>query len=53
MFYVFASLCLPTTVVTAKEAGGWRWAFLQLGWMSVVAYGGALIAYTIVASVGG
>ena len=53
VFYVFASLCLPTTVVTAKEAGGWRWAFLQLGWMSVVAYGGALIAYTIVASVGG
>ncbi len=53
VFYIFASLCLPTTVVTAKESGGWRWAFLQLGWMSAVAYGGALIAYTIVASVGG
>jgi ferrous iron transport protein B len=53
VFYVFASLCLPTTVVTAKEANGWRWAFLQLGWMSAVAYAGAFIAYTIVASVGG
>ncbi|MFG0313242.1 MAG: ferrous iron transporter B, partial [Phycisphaerales bacterium] len=53
VFYVFASLCLPTTVVTAKEANGWRWAFLQLGWMSFVAYTGALIAYTIVATVGG
>ena len=53
VFYVFASLCLPTTVVTAKEANGWRWAFLQLGWMSVVAYAGAFIAYTIVATVGG
>jgi len=53
VFYVFASLCLPTTVVTAKESGGWRWAFLQLGWMSAVAYAGALIAYTIVGSVGG
>jgi ferrous iron transport protein B len=53
VFYVFASLCLPTTVVTAKEANGWRWAFLQLGWMSFVAYTGALIAYNIVATVGG
>ena len=53
VFYVFASLCLPTTVVTAKEAGGWRWAFLQLGWMSFVAYAGALIAYNIAAMVGG
>ena len=53
VFYVFASLCLPTTVVTAKESGGWRWALLQLGWMSFVAYAGACIAYTIVGSVGG
>jgi len=53
VFYIFASLCLPTTVVTAKEANGWRWAFLQLGWMSFVAYAGAFIAYTIVGSVGG
>jgi ferrous iron transport protein B len=53
VFYIFASLCLPTTVVTAKEANGWRWAFLQLGWMSAVAYAGAFIAYTIVSSVGG
>ena len=53
VFYVFASLCLPTTVVTAKGSGGWRWALLQLGWMSFVAYAGACIAYTIVGSVGG
>jgi ferrous iron transport protein B len=53
VFYVFASLCLPTTVVTAKESGGWKWAFLQLGWMSFVAYAGALVAYNIAAMVGG
>lgn len=53
VFYVFASLCLPTTVVTAKESGGWRWALLQLGWMSFVAYAGALAAYNIAAMVGG
>jgi ferrous iron transport protein B len=53
VFYVFASLCLPTTVVTAKESGAWRWAMLQLGWMSFVAYAGALIAYQIVSISGG
>ncbi len=53
VFYVFASLCLPTTVVTAKESGGWKWAFLQLGWMSFVAYAGALAAYNIALMVGG
>ncbi len=53
VFYVFASLCLPTTVVTAKESGGWKWAFLQLGWMGFVAYAGALVAYNIAAMVGG
>lgn len=53
VFYVFASLCLPTTVITAKESGAWRWAFLQLGWMSFVAYAGALAAYNIALMVGG
>ena len=45
VYYILAMLCLPTLVVTAKEAGGWRWAWLQLGWMTLLAYGGALIVY--------
>jgi len=45
VYYILAMLCLPTLVVTAKEAGGWRWAWLQLGWMTLLAYSGALIAY--------
>ncbi len=45
MYYILAMLCLPTVVVTAKESGGWRWALLQLGWMTLLAYGGALIVY--------
>jgi Fe2+ transport system protein B len=31
--------------VTAREAGGVRWALLQLAWMSIVAYGAALVVY--------
>ncbi|MBL4590360.1 MAG: ferrous iron transporter B, partial [Phycisphaerales bacterium] len=53
VFYILASLCLPTLVVTAKETGGWKWALLQLGWMSFVAYIGAFAAFQIVTMVGG
>lgn len=51
-FYVLASLCLPTLVVTAKEAGGWKWAALQLGWMSLLAYASAFAAYQFILAAG-
>ncbi len=44
VFYVLALQCLPTLAVTAREAGGWKWAALQFGWMTAVAYALALIA---------
>jgi len=53
VFYVFASLCLPTTVVTAKESGAWKWAALQLGWMSIIAYASALLVFQILTAAGG
>jgi ferrous iron transport protein B len=45
VYYVLAMQCLPTLAVTARESGGLKWAMLQLGWMSVVAYVAALIVY--------
>ncbi len=45
IYYVLAMQCLPTLVVTAKEAGGWKWALLQLAWMSGLAYVAALLVY--------
>lgn len=45
VYYVLAMQCLPTLAVTAREAGGIRWALLQLVWMSAVAYIAALIVY--------
>jgi ferrous iron transport protein B len=45
VYYVLAMQCLPTLAVTAKEARGRRWAFLQLAWMSGVAYLAALVVY--------
>jgi ferrous iron transport protein B len=45
VYYVLAMQCLPTLAVTARESGGLKWAMLQLGWMSVVAYVAALVVY--------
>jgi ferrous iron transport protein B len=42
VFYVFALMCMSTTAVTVREAGGgrigWSWAALQFGYMLVLAY---------------
>lgn len=45
VFYVLAMQCLPTLAVTAREAGGWKWAGLQFVYMTALAYAGGLIAY--------
>ncbi|TWT99818.1 Ferrous iron transport protein B [Botrimarina colliarenosi] len=47
VFYVLAMQCLPTQVVTRRETGSWNWALLQLGYMSVLAYGAALVTYQV------
>ncbi|GAB5496241.1 MAG: ferrous iron transporter B [Phycisphaerales bacterium] len=51
VFFVLAIQCLPTLVVTAKEAGGWKWAGLQFAWMTGVAYISSLAVYTILTRV--
>ncbi len=45
VFFVLAMQCLPTLAVTARESGHVKWAFLQLAWMSGVAYLAAMIVY--------
>jgi ferrous iron transport protein B len=45
VFYVLAMQCLPTQAVTRRETGSWRWALLQLGYMTVLAYTAALVVY--------
>ncbi len=44
VFFVLAMQCLPTQVVTRKETGSWRWAFFQLGYMTILAYAMAFLA---------
>lgn len=45
VFFVLAMQCLPTLAVTRREAGGWRWAGLQLVGMTGIAYLAALAVY--------
>ena len=52
VYYVLAMQCLPTLAVTAREAGGKRWAALQLGWMMLVAYVLSAITYQVLTAAG-
>ena len=45
VFFVLAMQCLPTLAVTRRETGGMKYAAIQLGYMSGVAYVTALIVY--------
>lgn len=45
VFFVLAMQCLPTLAVTRRETGQTRWALIQLGYMSAVAYIFALVTY--------
>ncbi len=52
VFYVLAMQCLPTLAVTRRETGGWKWALLQLGWMTAVAYTMAFVTRTVLTACG-
>jgi len=45
VFFVLAMQCLPTLTVTRKETGGLKYAALQLGYMSGLAYVVAFVVY--------
>ena len=45
LFYVFAMQCMSTIAVVYRETGGWKWALIQLFFMSGLAYLLALLAY--------
>jgi len=53
VFYVLAMQCMSTLAVTRREAGGWRWAVLQFGYMSALAWGGAFLTYRLVTWIAG
>lgn len=52
IFFVLSMQCLPTLVVTAREAGGWKWAALQMAWMTSLAYVSSLVVYQVLTAAG-
>lgn len=47
VFFAFALQCMSTVAVMRRETGGWRWPALQFGYMLLLAYGSAFIAYRL------
>jgi ferrous iron transport protein B len=45
LFLLIATPCLATVAVTRKESGSWRYALLQLGGLTAIAYLVSLLVY--------
>ncbi len=52
VFYVLACQCVSTIAVVRRETGGWRWPAFMFGYMTVLAYVGALVVYQIGSALG-
>ena len=47
LFLLISSPCMATLAVTRREAGSWRWAWLQFGGLTAVAYLISLVVYQV------
>jgi ferrous iron transport protein B len=45
IFLLIATPCMATLAITRRESGSWRWAALQVGGLTAVAYLLALVVY--------
>ena len=48
VFFAFALQCISTIAVMRRETGGWKWPALQFGYMLVLAYVSAFLAYVVI-----
>ncbi|MGK6351848.1 ferrous iron transport protein B [Parapedobacter sp. DT-150] len=47
LFYAFAMQCMSTIAIVRKETNSWKWTFIQLAFMTGIAYLAALLAYQL------
>ncbi|MBL9185267.1 MAG: ferrous iron transport protein B [Verrucomicrobiaceae bacterium] len=52
IFYVFAMQCVSTIAIVKRETGSWKWAMLQLGYMTGTAYVLSLLVFQIGTAMG-
>lgn len=46
LFYAFAMQCMSTIAVVYRETKSWKWPFIQLFYMTALAYVSAFVAYS-------
>lgn len=47
LFLLIGTPCMATIAVTRRESGSWKWALLQLGGWTAIAYVASLLTYQI------
>ncbi|MFA0962464.1 ferrous iron transport protein B [Roseivirga sp. BDSF3-8] len=47
VFYAFAMQCMSTFAIVKRETKSWKWPIIQTGYMTLMAYVGALITYQL------
>ena len=47
VFFALCAQCTSTLVVIRRETGSWSWPALTFGYMTILAYVGALLTYQI------
>ena len=47
IFYVFAMQCMATLAVVKRETKSWKWPLIQIAFMGILAYLGAMIAFNV------
>jgi ferrous iron transport protein B len=47
LFLLIATPCMATLAVTRRESGSWKWAFLQLGGLTGLAYAVSTLVYQV------
>lgn len=45
VFYALCAQCAATLAVIGRESGGWRWPLFTFGYLTTLAYFGALLTY--------
>lgn len=52
VFYVFAMQCISTIAIVKRETGSWKWAMIQLGYMTGTAYVLSLLIFQVGTALG-
>jgi len=47
LFLLIAAPCMATVAITKRESGSWKWAMLQLGGLTAIAWFVSALVYQV------